>query len=79
MAWHGAAAVVGRLDPALRHAATIGSTETICDVAIDGNVQHRGMVLFKPAPTPEDIEAARPGMIKRACSNKAQGEAQPGC
>ena len=71
---HGDAAVAGGLNPDLRHSPMIGTPEALRAVAIDGALQHNGMVSFKAALKPEDIEAVRQYLIKRANEDKALGE-----
>ncbi len=68
---HGDAAIAGALNPDLRHSAAINSTEAIKAVVIDGALQHNGMVSFKVALKPEDAEAIRQYLIKRANEDKA--------
>ena len=71
---HGDAAVAGGLNPDLRHSAMIGTPEAISMVVLDGALQHRGMVSFKVALKPADIEAVRQYLIKRANEDKALGD-----
>lgn len=70
---HGDAAVAGGLVPDLRHSGAINSAEAIRAIAIDGALQHQGMVSFKVALKPEDVEAVRQYVIKRANEDKKLG------
>ena len=70
---HGDAAVAGGLVPDLRHSGAIGSPDAIRSVVIDGALQHKGMVSFRSALKPEDVEAIRQYLIKRANEDKALG------
>ena len=70
---HGDAAVAGGLVPDLRHSGVIGSAEAIKSVVIDGALQHQGMVSFRSALKPEDVESIRQYLIKRANEDKALG------
>ena len=70
---HGDAAVAGGLVPDLRHSGTINSAEAIRSVVIDGALQHNGMVSFKTALKPEDVEDVRQYVIKRANEDKKLG------
>jgi alcohol dehydrogenase (cytochrome c)/quinohemoprotein ethanol dehydrogenase len=68
---HGDAAVAGALNPDLRYSPTIGSADAIRAVVVDGALEHNGMVSFKAAVTPQDAEAIRQYLIKRANEDKA--------
>ena len=70
---HGVAAVAGGLNPDLRHSAALGDAEAIKAIVIDGALRHNGMVSFKSALKPEDAEAIRQYLIKRANEDKAWG------
>ncbi|MFZ9395330.1 MAG: PQQ-dependent dehydrogenase, methanol/ethanol family [Erythrobacter sp.] len=70
-ACHGDAAVAGQLNPDLRHSPTIGRTEAIRAIVIDGALKHNGMVSFKQVVTGNDAEAIRQYLIKRANEDKA--------
>ena len=70
---HGDAAVAGGLVPDLRHSGTINSPDAIRSVVIDGALQHNGMVSFKTALKPEDVEDVRQYVIKRANEDKKLG------
>ncbi len=71
---HGDTAVAGALNPDLRRSGAIGDAEVIRSVVIDGALKHNGMVSFKAALKPEDAEAIRQYVIKRANEDKALGE-----
>ncbi|WP_284124300.1 PQQ-dependent dehydrogenase, methanol/ethanol family [Parerythrobacter aestuarii] len=68
---HGDAAVAGALNPDLRHSATLGSSDAIKAIVIDGALQHNGMVSFAKALQAGDAEAIRQYLIKRANEDKA--------
>ena len=68
---HGDAAVAGGVNPDLRHSGAINSPEGIKTVVIDGALHENGMVSFKSALKPEDVEAIRMYLIKRANEDKA--------
>ena len=68
---HGDAAVGGANVPDLRHSGAIGSKDTIKSIVIDGALSHNGMISFAKALKPEDAEAIRQYVIKRANEDKA--------
>ena len=68
---HGDTAIAGALNPDLRHSGAIGDAAVIRSVVIDGALQHNGMVSFKAALKPQDAEAIRQYLIKRANEDKA--------
>lgn len=70
---HGDAAVAGGLVPDLRHSPVISSADALDAVVLGGALQHRGMVSFKVALKPEDVEAIRQYLIKRANEDRALG------
>ena len=70
-ACHGDAAIAGQLNPDLRHSPTIGRTEAIRAIVIDGALKHNGMVSFKQVVNGDDAEAIRQYLIKRANEDKA--------
>jgi alcohol dehydrogenase (cytochrome c)/quinohemoprotein ethanol dehydrogenase len=70
---HGDAAIAGGLVPDLRHSGAIGSADAVRSVVIDGALQHQGMVSFRAALKPEDVENIRQYLIKRANEDKALG------
>jgi len=70
-ACHGDAAIAGVLNPDLRHSATLSSPDAIRSIVIDGALQHNGMVSFKSAISPDQAEAIRWYLIKRANEDKA--------
>lgn len=71
---HGDAAIAGGLNPDLRHSGAINSPEGIKTVVIDGALHELGMVSFKSALKPEDVEAIRMYLIKRANEDKVLEE-----
>jgi alcohol dehydrogenase (cytochrome c)/quinohemoprotein ethanol dehydrogenase len=75
---HGDAAIAGALNPDLRRSAALNSADAVRSVVIDGVLHQNGMVSFKAALTPDDAEAVRQYVIKRANEDKAlEGHAQP--
>jgi len=70
---HGDAAIAGGLVPDLRHSGAINSPDAIRAVVIDGGLHDRGMVSFKSALKPEDVEDVRQYVIKRANEDKKLG------
>jgi alcohol dehydrogenase (cytochrome c)/quinohemoprotein ethanol dehydrogenase len=68
---HGDAAVAGAINPDLRYSGAINSTDAMKAIVVDGALAHNGMVSFKVAVTPEDAEAIRQYVIKRANEDKA--------
>ncbi len=73
-ACHGLSAVsqVGN-NPDLRHSAALDDAKAFGIVVIDGALKHNGMVSFASALKPEDAEAIRQYVIKRANDDKARG------
>jgi quinohemoprotein ethanol dehydrogenase len=71
---HGGEAISGGMVPDLRHSPTLGSSDAIKSIVIDGALKHNGMVSFKEAIAPDDAEALRHYMIKRANEDKALGD-----
>ena len=70
---HGDAAVAGGLVPDLRHSGAINSAQAIRAIVIDGGLHDQGMVSFKSALKPEDVEDVRQYVIKRANEDKKLG------
>lgn len=70
---HGGEAISGGMVPDLRHSPTLGSSDAIKAIVIDGALKHNGMVSFKEAISPVDAEAIRHYLIKRANEDKALG------
>jgi quinohemoprotein ethanol dehydrogenase len=68
---HGDAAIAGGLVPDLRHSSAIGYPDTMKAVVLEGALKHNGMVSFASALKPEDAEAIRHYLIKRANEDKA--------
>jgi alcohol dehydrogenase (cytochrome c)/quinohemoprotein ethanol dehydrogenase len=76
---HGDAAISGSLNPDLRYSNVINSKDAVRAVVVDGVLHEKGMVSFKVALTPDDAEAIRQYVIKRANEDKAlesQGQAK---
>jgi quinohemoprotein ethanol dehydrogenase len=72
---HGPGAVGGVSEsPDLRFSGTLGSTEAMKLILIDGALRHNGMVSFAAALKPEDAEAIRQYVLKRANDDKPKGE-----
>ena len=78
VACHGDAAVAGGLNPDLRRSAVLGNAKTMQAIVHDGALSPKGggngMVSFKSALTPDDVEAIRQYLIMRANEDKALGE-----
>jgi alcohol dehydrogenase (cytochrome c)/quinohemoprotein ethanol dehydrogenase len=68
---HGDAAIAGALNPDLRYSPTISSADAIKAIVVDGALEHNGMVSFRAAVTPDDAEAIRQYLIKRANEDRA--------
>ncbi|QPD00515.1 PQQ-dependent dehydrogenase, methanol/ethanol family [Qipengyuania soli] len=68
---HGVSAVAGSLNPDLRHSATIGNKQLWQQVVHDGILADNGMVAWKDQFSPEQIEAIRLYVLKRANEDKA--------
>ncbi|MFM6932462.1 MAG: PQQ-dependent dehydrogenase, methanol/ethanol family [Novosphingobium sp.] len=75
---HGDAAVAGGLNPDLRRSAVLGNPATMQAIVHDGALSPagggNGMVSFKSALKPADIEAIRQYLNLRANEDKALGE-----
>jgi quinohemoprotein ethanol dehydrogenase len=70
-ACHGDAAIAGGLNPDLRHSAILGNAAKWKEVVHGGLLKENGMVGFAANYTPEQIEAVRHYVIKRANEDKA--------
>jgi quinohemoprotein ethanol dehydrogenase len=68
---HGDAAIAGALNPDLRRSGALNDANALKSIVIDGALHEGGMVSFKSALTPEDAEAIRQYVIKRANEDKA--------
>lgn len=68
---HGNAAVAGALNPDLRHSAALGNPKLWQEIVHDGLLRQNGMVAWKGQFTPEQIEAIRLWVVKRANEDKA--------
>jgi alcohol dehydrogenase (cytochrome c)/quinohemoprotein ethanol dehydrogenase len=71
---HGDAAVAGPIVPDLRRSAILSSADAWKSVTQDGALKDAGMVSFAKALKPEETEAIRLYVIKRANEDKALGE-----
>ena len=71
---HGDAAIAGALNPDLRRSGALNDAGAFRTIVIDGALHEGGMVSFKSALTPEDAEAVRQYVIKRANEDKALEE-----
>ena len=71
---HGNAAVAGSLNPDLRHSGALGNAKAWQSIVHDGALSAQGMVAWKDQFNPEQIEAIRLFVIKRANEDKALGE-----
>ena len=70
---HGVSAVAGSVNPDLRHSAVLGNADAWKKVVHDGALSANGMVAWKDQFNPEQIEAIRHYVIKRANEDKALG------
>lgn len=71
---HGDAAVAGGLNPDLRHSLAINSLDVMKGIVLGGERHTRGMVSFKSALGPQDVDDIRQYIIKRANEDKALGD-----
>lgn len=71
---HGATAVAGALNPDLRHSVALGNPKLWQQIVHDGLLQQNGMVAWKDQFKPDQIEAIRLYVIKRANEDKALGD-----
>ena len=70
---HGNAAVSGSLNPDLRHSTSLGNPKLWQEIVHDGLLKQNGMVAWKGQFTPEQLEAIRLYVVKRANEDKALG------
>jgi alcohol dehydrogenase (cytochrome c)/quinohemoprotein ethanol dehydrogenase len=70
---HGNAAVAGVVNPDLRHSVALGNSKLWQEIVHDGLLKDNGMVAWKSQFKPEQIEAIRLYVIKRANEDKALG------
>ncbi len=70
---HGNTAVAGSLNPDLRHSTALGNPKLWQQIVHDGLLADNGMVAWKGQFTPEQIEAIRLYVIKRANEDKGLG------
>jgi alcohol dehydrogenase (cytochrome c)/quinohemoprotein ethanol dehydrogenase len=70
---HGVSAVAGALNPDLRHSVALGNPKLWQEIVHDGILKQNGMVAWKDQFKPEQIEAIRLYVIKRANEDKALG------
>jgi quinohemoprotein ethanol dehydrogenase len=73
-ACHGDAAIGGGLLPDLRRSALLADGKVWTSVVHDGALRTRGMIGFASVLNPEQVEAVRDYVIKRANEDKALGE-----
>ena len=71
---HGNAAVAGSLNPDLRHSASLGNPKLWQQIVHDGLLSQNGMVAWKDQFNPDQIDAIRHYVIKRANEDKALGD-----
>ena len=71
---HGASAVAGKVNPDLRHSVALGNPKLWQDIVHDGILKANGMVAWKDQFSPDQIEAIRLYVIKRANEDKALGD-----
>ena len=60
-------------NPDLRYSAALNDANALKAIVIEGALKHSGMVSFAAALKPEDAEAIRQYLIKRANDDKARG------
>ena len=70
---HGASAVAGALNPDLRHSVSLGNPKLWQEIVHDGLLRQNGMVAWKDQFNPDQIEAIRLYVIKRANEDKQLG------
>jgi len=71
---HGDAAFGGGLLPDLRRSALLADSKVWASVVHDGALRTRGMIGFASVLNPEQVEAVRDYVIKRANEDKALGD-----
>ena len=71
---HGNAAVAGSLNPDLRHSVALGNPKLWQQIVHDGLLSENGMVAWKNQFSPDQIDAIRHYVIKRANEDKALGD-----
>jgi quinohemoprotein ethanol dehydrogenase len=71
---HGNAAVAGSLNPDLRHSGALSNPKLWQQIVHDGLLSQNGMVAWKDQFAPDQIEAIRLYVIKRANEDKALGD-----
>ena len=71
---HGNTAVAGSLNPDLRHSGALGNPKAWQGIVHDGALSANGMVAWGSQFKPEQIEAIRLYVIKRANQDKALGD-----
>ena len=71
---HGNAAVAGVINPDLRHSVALGNPKLWQEIVHDGLLKQNGMVAWKDQFSPEQIEAIRLFVVKRANEDKALGD-----
>ena len=62
----------GYNNPLLKHSPVLSDAQAVRSIVIDGALKHNGMVSFAEALKPEDVEAIRQYVIKRANDERAQ-------
>jgi alcohol dehydrogenase (cytochrome c)/quinohemoprotein ethanol dehydrogenase len=71
---HGNAAVAGVLNPDVRHSVALGNPKLWQEIVHDGLLKQNGMVGWKGQFNPDQIEAMRLYVIRRANEDRALGE-----
>ncbi|MBS0481620.1 MAG: PQQ-dependent dehydrogenase, methanol/ethanol family [Proteobacteria bacterium] len=71
---HGNAAIAGSLNPDLRHSVALGNPKLWQQIVHDGILKDNGMVAWKDQFSPDQIEAIRFYVVKRANEDKALGD-----
>jgi alcohol dehydrogenase (cytochrome c)/quinohemoprotein ethanol dehydrogenase len=74
---HGDAAIAGALNPDLRRSGALNDASAMKAIVLDGALHENGMVSFKSALSPEDVEAVRQYVIRRANEDKALERQRP--
>ncbi|MBO9498984.1 MAG: PQQ-dependent dehydrogenase, methanol/ethanol family [Novosphingobium sp.] len=70
---HGDAAIAGALNPDLRRSGAIEHADAFKAIVIGGALHQGGMISWKQVVSPDDAEAIRQYVIKRANEDKALG------
>jgi alcohol dehydrogenase (cytochrome c)/quinohemoprotein ethanol dehydrogenase len=74
---HGDAAIAGALNPDLRRSGALNDANAMKAIVLDGALHENGMVSFRSALSPEDVEAVRQYVTRRANEDKALERQRP--